>query len=203
MRPLKRSESHTGALLRVAVHAASFALCVGVGVACTAPERVNEYLDSETGVSVRSMAKPFVYARAVRDAADRRDFISIGAVEVDRMGNRREYLALVLFAETPHPPMNRIVLAIDGKPQEFALATREPRILGIGAPPFRPLWGYAGELWYDVTPADLEAFAAAPPDSIELVEGDRRLTYFSFERADEALKDFIGDIPAAGVASSR
>ena len=77
----------------------------------------------------------------------------------------------------------------------MTLATHEPRSLGVDEPPFRPAWGYIGEIWYVVTPADLRAFAAAPPDLIELREDDRTLTYIVFRRADAALQEFIRDIP--------
>jgi hypothetical protein len=170
-------------------------LCAG----CAAERSgVNEYVDAQTGVTIRSMASPFIYSRDIYvAAANVGDYISIGAVEVNRMGARQHYLAVVWWGQIEHKRIERVTLTLGGQPREFPLATREPRDLGIGQPPFRPVWGYIGEIWYVVTPADLRALAAAPPDSIELTEGGRGLRYVTFDRADGALRDFIRDIPDA------
>lgn len=171
------------------------ALCIGC--ATEGASRVNEYVDAQTGVSIRSMASPFVYAVGMRESASLGDYISIGAVEVNRMGARQQFLAVVLFGETEPARTGNVTFTVGGQPHEFTIATREPSSLGISQPPFRPPWGYLGEIWYVVTPAELRAFAAAPPDSIELIEVGRNLTYFTLDRADAALRDFISDIPEA------
>ncbi len=172
----------------------SLALAAGCA---TEGSKVEEYVDAQTGVTIRAMASSFVYSRSVRSAPgnDLGDYITIGAAEVNRMGARQHYLVVVEFSRIEHQPIEHVGLTFSGQPRELTLVTREPRSLGIAQPPFRPVWGYVGELWYALTAEDLRAFAAGPPDSVELTESGRTLTYFTFERADAALRDFIRDIP--------
>jgi hypothetical protein len=162
-----------------------------------------EHVDPRTGVTIRTMAAPFVYARDVQEAADHAgDYLSVGAVEVNEMGTHRHYLAVVPWTRTVRtgggtpaaPRADRVALTLGGQRRELTLATHEPRSLGVNEPPYRPAWGYIGESWYVVTAADLRAFAAAPPGSIELMEDGRTMTYVTFNRADAALEDFVRDL---------
>ena len=166
--------------------------------------RVNEYLDPQTAVTIRAVAAPFIYARDVPElAANVRDYVSLGAVEVNNMGTRRHYLAAVSWSTIDRrradgsaaPLPERIELTLAGKTRVFALASHESRSLGIGEPLFRPPAGYLGESWYVVTPADLRAFAAAPPESIDLATQSERASYLLWRRADAAFEDFVRDIP--------
>lgn len=90
---------------------------------------------------------------------------------------------------------DQIVLVIGDQRRELTFATHESRSLSVTKPPFRPAWGYSGESWYVITPAELRALAVAPPDSIELVTDGRTLPYIVLNRAHAALRDFIRDIP--------
>jgi len=199
-RARQRANARSGA----AASAVWLLITVGVVAGCaTDSAKVSEYLDQQTGVTVRSMASPFIYSRGVREAANWSDYISIGAVEVNTMGTRREYLAIVVFGYTVHKSVKGVGLTLGGQARDFPLAARDPLRLGIGRPPFRPPWGYDGEYWYLVAAEDLREFLAAPPDSIELVEAADSVPYFMFDRADEALKNFIRDIPDAAVGGPK
>ena len=175
-----------------------------LGGCATGGSKISEYVDPQTGVTVRAMASPFVYLRDVHETANEvRDYISIGAVEVNKMGIRRHYLAVTPWGPIDHKRAERIALTLGGQSRDLTLATLEPRSLGVDEPLFRPAWGYIGEIWYVVTPADLRAFAAAPPDLIELKEDGRTLTYITFRRADAALQEFIRDIPDSGASEPK
>jgi hypothetical protein len=175
-----------------------------LGGCTTEGKRVNEYLDPQTAVTIRAAAAPFIYARDVPElAANVRDYLSLGAVEVNNMGARRHYLAVVSWSTidrrradgSPAPLPERIELTLAGKTRVLSLASHEPRSLGIGEPLFRPPSGYLGESWYAIMPADLRSFAAAPPDSIDLAAEGARASYVLWRRADADLEDFVRDIP--------
>ena len=174
-----------------------------LGSCATEDARVAEYLDPQTAVTIRAVATPFIYARDVPElAANVRDYLSLGAVEVNNMGARRHYLAVVSWSTidrrrigAPAPLPESLELTLAGKTRVLALASHESRSLGIGEPLFRPPSGYLSESWYKVTPADLRAFAASPPDSIDLAAAGGRLSYALWRRADAALEDFVRDIP--------
>ena len=174
--------------------------------------QVNDYLDPQTAMTVRAVAAPFIYARDVPElAANVRDYLSLGAVEVNNMGARKHYLAAVSWSTidrrrvdgSPPPLPERIELTLAGKTRVLSLASHESRSLGIGEPLFRPPRGYLGESWYVVTPADLRAFAAAPPESIDIAVESGRTSYGLWRHADTALEDFVRDIPDTPTSEQR
>jgi len=174
--------------------------------------RVTEFLDPQTAVTIREMAAPFVFAHDVPEiAANVRDYVSLGAVEVNNMGARKHYLVLVSWstvarigaaARPPEQP-ERVVLTISGRERELAPVTHEARSLGIGEAPYRPPSGYVGEAWYAVTPADLRALAAAPPAGISLQRAADSVTYVVWRSAAEELDAFVRDIPTTTVPAPR
>ncbi len=190
--------------------AAALLLC---GCATDTP-RVHEYLDPQTAVTIRTLAAPVVYAHdAPALAANARDYLSLGLIEVNNMGARKHYLALVSWstidrsradtAAVPLPVPERFEMLLDGKLREFTPVSHEPRSLGIGGTPFRPPSGYAGEAWYAVTPAELRAFAATPPELIALLQDSDRVGYRTWKAADAAVTEFVRDIPDAISAAPR
>ena len=193
------------------------AVFVALGGGCaTKGPTVSEYLDPHSGVTVRSMSAPFVYARELDNAnGDGRDFASVGAVEINEMGNRTYYLAAVSWsrvdqksARSPRAEgADRLLLMTGNRPLELTSAMHDPRHLEIGVPPFRPVWGYyLGETWFEVTPDELREFAASLPRSIKWMQEGELRAYGAFENADAALKDFIRGIPAefsAGATATR
>ena len=172
--------------------------------------RVSEYLDPQTAVTIRTLDPPLIYARDAPElAANARDYLSLGVVEVNRMGDRKHYVALISWSTIDRhdagtaPVAERIEIAAGGRTREFAVASHEARSLGIGDALFRPPSGYAGESWYAVTPADLRSLAAATPDSITLVGGPHRITYLAWRVSGDGLAAFVRDIPDAVTSQRR
>lgn len=169
--------------------------------------RVEEYLDPETAVTIRAMAVPIVFAHEAPElAANARDYVSAGLVEVNNMGKRDHYLVLVSATTVDrHRPgvdpaaiPGRVEILIGGKPREFTPVTHEPRSLGVGTVPFRPASGFVGESWYRMTVSDLRALAEDPPQAIGLIDDPaNRIDFELWRPATEELKEFVRDIPDA------
>ena len=170
------------------------------------PERpaATEFLDAQTAMTVRVVAEPFVYARDVPElAANVRDYVYLGAVETNNMGHRSHYLALVSWSTIDRkrvgvPPAelpDRLELTLGTVSREYPLKTHEPRSVGVGASILEPPAGYLGDSWFIVSAADLRAFTAAPPASIDVTVGGVRQTYTLWKRADAAFAAFVEDIP--------
>jgi hypothetical protein len=165
---------------------------------------VTEYLDPQTAVTIRTLTAPLVYAHdAPALAVNSRDYLSLGLVEINNMGARKHYLALVSWSTIdrkragigPPPVPERVELSGAGKSREYTPASHEARSLGIGGALFKPPSGYAGESWYAMTVADLRALAANPPDSIALLQDGERVTYVPWNAAAAAIEEFVRDIP--------
>jgi hypothetical protein len=173
--------------------------------ACEAERpRVREYLDPQTAVTIRAMNAPFVYAREVPEiAVNVRDYLSLGAVEVNNMGTRKHYLVLVAWstvdrgvarAQSASIP-EHIQLTAGGRTLELAPVGHDARSLGIGDPPYRPPTGFVAESWYAVTTEELRRLAAAPPTEIVLRSDAATLSYSIWRAAPAELDAFVRDIP--------
>jgi hypothetical protein len=183
-----------------------------LGGCATEHAGVTEYLDPQTAVTIRALTAPAIYAHDAPElAANVRDYLSLGLVEVNNMGVRKHYLALVSWTTigrsqrgVPAAPVpERVELEFGGKTRELAPVSHEPRSLGIGGTPFRPPSGYAGEAWYAVTPADLRALAATPAEALTLLQDSGPITYRTWRGADAAVAEFVRDIPDAVSAEPR
>ena len=172
---------------------------------CTASgPQVNEYLDPQTAVTIRALAVPLVYAHdAPAIAANTRDYLSLGVVEVNNMGTRKHYLAVVSWTTIdrhrvgvpPAPVPERVEMSIGGHARDLKPVSHEARSLGIGGALFRPPSGYVGEAWYAMTPADLRALAAELPDSVTILQDDGDVAYHSWRGDKPAFVEFVRDIP--------
>jgi hypothetical protein len=178
------------------------------GACASAPERPTptEFLDPQTAMTVRVVAEPFVYARDVPElAANVRDYLYVGAVETNNMGSRKEYLALIAWSTIDRkrqgvPPAgmpDRLELSLGSQSRSYPLTTHEPRTIGVGTPVLEPPAGYLGESWFVISAADLRAFGAEPPKTLDVLVGEERQTYTLWKRADAALSAFIEDTPSA------
>jgi len=170
------------------------------------PERpaATEFLDPQTAMTVRVVAEPFTYAREVPElAANVRDYLYLGAVETNNMGHRSHYLAVVSWSTLDRkrvgvPPAelpDRLELSLGTLSREYPLKTHEARTIGVGTSILEPPAGYLGDSWFIVSAADLRAFAATPPASVDVLVGGVRQTYTLWKRADAALAAFVEDIP--------
>lgn len=193
---------HTGTRVRLVLCGLVAAL-VG-GCAGTPTEAVPTYLDPRSGLTIRTVATPLVFAREAPElAAYERDYVSVGAVEVDEMGRRIEYLQLCLWSTidrarsgTPAPALPGAVRAVvEGRPREFAPLTHEPGTLGIGIPLLRPRSGYLGETWYRVSAEDLRALARQPPASIEVDTEAGTVRYGAWPGTTQAFAEFVATLP--------
>lgn len=55
-----------------------------------------QYLDEQTAATITVVAEPWIYSRERTNAtSDERDFLNIYAIDVNRMGDHRQYLAVL------------------------------------------------------------------------------------------------------------
>lgn len=188
--------------LRAALPLLSLLVLLG-GCSSTAVD-VEERLDPRTAVTVKTVAAPFVYAHDVPAiAANARDYLSIGAVETNRMGTRAHYLVAVLWSTvdrwtggTPPAAPERLRLVLDGKPHEWAVQTHAGREAGVGDPVFRPERGYLAESWFAVSFADLRALGRGAPATIESDDAEgTTTTWTAWRPGDREFAAFLDSLP--------
>jgi hypothetical protein len=175
------------------------------GPAPAEPSKITEYLDPQTAMTVRVVAEPFVYGRDVPElAANARDYLSIGAVALDNMGQHRFFVALVSWSTidrarsataTPSLP-ERLEWTVGSRSLERPVTSHHPRELGAGVSVLEPPVARIGDSWIEVKAEDIRGWADAPPEFVDVVVDGVRERYTLWRRADAALTEFAATLPA-------
>jgi len=126
---------------------------------------IHQRLDSSTGETVTTLEEPLAFFRdRPMLAANSRDYVYVGPVEVNRSGDKRymlwaEYCSTIDRFDGPGFGVpERAYLMLDGEPMELVRAIREPEPGGRFY--VAPVPGGAGVM-YAVTRAQLRAIARA------------------------------------------
>lgn len=147
--------------MRIAVTASVLLILVG----CTATRSVapREYLDEQTAATITMVADPWIFTRERSDAAlDERDFLNLYAIDVNRMGEHRQYFAVLQSAPVSdtsgtEPPAPVLELRSTEDTVSLQPAAQDARQLGI-AQPLAPSYSLTSKWWY--FPVDKDALAA-------------------------------------------
>jgi hypothetical protein len=138
--------------------------------ACATPHSVapREYLDEKTAATITVVADPWVLA-SERTASDReeRDFLNLYAMDVNRMGDHRQYLAVLQWWPSSDVASGNVTptLQLHAADRTIALqpASEDARALGI-AQPVAPSAGGGSKWWYFPVTKDMLADVAKTPD---------------------------------------
>src|SRR4029450_12901120 len=76
--------------------AAVMLMLVVAGCSTSRPAGPREYLDEKTAATITVVADPWIFTREHFGAAvDANDFLNLYAIDVNRMGDHRQYLAVL------------------------------------------------------------------------------------------------------------
>jgi hypothetical protein len=128
---------------------------------------VREYMDGTTGSTITAANQAMIlYSEEPLLAANTRDYISIGPVEVNKSGQQSYLLWIGMWTtidrpdfseETANRQLDPIYFLIDGEPMEFNFVSRA----GIEQAPYSSSAPGAIEGYYATTRNQIERFAAA------------------------------------------
>jgi hypothetical protein len=125
---------------------------------------VQDWLDPMTGVTITHAEAPIVlYRDGSSRAAFARDFVDLGPIQVNRMGQHRYYLWLGVWSTMPNysaddatDGFESIVVYADGEPLQLELSGRTPSAIG------------ASESIY-VSPATADAYYEVTADQLRFI----------------------------------
>lgn len=174
------------------------AVAVALG-ACAGPRVVapKEYLDEQTAATIRVVADPWIFTRDRAAAADQRDFLNLYAIDVNRMGDHRQYIALLqwLPAESAATAgLPTLELRAGERLISLRPTTEEPRKLGIAQPIAQ---SYSSSKWW-YFPVDKEvlgAIARSQDLQATFVRGDERIPYAIWRDGRAELVELTDDLP--------
>lgn len=158
-------------------------LAASYGCASSAPGTI-ESLDSHTGVTILRSRSPVVFYRdtPVR-AAYARDFVSLGPLSVNRMGEHHYYLWLGVWgtmADWSGPDtrdnLESAVLFVDGEPIMLELAGWTPASIELSENVYGKPAAAAIEAYFEITLDQIRRLSEA--SSLTLLTGDGDPSYY-------------------------
>lgn len=195
-------------------------LLVFAGCATTRAVTPREYLDEETAATVTVVADAWIYSeKRARPAAasmgnrsapaaafpgefapDNRDFLSVYAIDVNRMGSHRQYLAVLQShpregASGAADPTPTLELGVADQTLSLQPITEKPRALGIAQAPAETAMR-GSRWWYFPVGKDILAAIAGSRDlQAALVVDGERITYEVWRDGSAELAELTAVLP--------
>jgi hypothetical protein len=168
-------------------------LCLATG--CVTSVAPRQYLDEETAATITAVARPWIFAVGNQDnVLDRRGYLSLHALDVNRTGTHKHYLAAMQSSfdiTLPDEKLSTPILEVQAGDRKlvFQSAAQNPRQLGIAKPLEQPL-ALESRWWYfAVSKEDLAAIAQLQRPRITLIAKDARFTYVEFRNGSKELTE--------------
>lgn len=149
-----------------------------IGCAATPTLAPREYQDEQTAATIKVVADPLVFAQDPR--AGGRDFLNVYALDVNRMGQHQQYLAVLQW--WPAPGVTDAVpatlqLETPGQTLSLSAVTQSARELGLAqqidpTAPREAKWFY-----FPVSKTILAQMSKAPTMRATLVRNEQRVAY--------------------------
>lgn len=159
-----------------------------LGACSSSTPLVEETLDSETGVTVLRVMPPVIFFRdSSYRAANARDFVYLGPIEVNRMGRFEYFLWLGIwstlddiYAEPNRDGFESITLFADGEPMTLDATGWTLDAIGVGDPVYVAPVSSAADVYYRVTMDQIRLLAEARDIEI-LTSSARARRYFPWD----------------------
>ena len=180
------------------------ALSAALG-ACTAEaprDQPHQYLDEHTAATITAVDKPLVFARDRTElAANARDYVTLAAAAVDRMG-KVQYLLVAYswstvdsrLSEERPPVPNALVITADDRRILFTGASGSPADAGIAAPVGAPPGPERTPYEFPADLAVLRFLAAARHLSVQVGSADTAAKYEIWDDGRPALAAWVATI---------
>jgi hypothetical protein len=182
-------------LILCAVTAAYLAACGG------SKPLIQNGLDPRTGATVTHTSEPVIFFRdRSAYAAQARDYVYVGPVEVNTMGQRKYFLWLGAWSSIKNSgraavreDFEIVVVFADGEPLDLQVAGWNPATIGISESVYVKPVALAIDAYYGVTIDQIRMIAEAR--NLEIRTGpsasDRYQAWESSESATDSLRAFV------------
>ena len=177
---------------------ASLSGCAGPG------PLVTDQLDPLTGVTVTRATKPLVlYRDRSAQSAFGRDYVYLGPLEINNMGERRYYLWLGIWSTSDSVDrgmtldnFESVVIYADGEPLSLQMAGTTPGSIGVSEPVYVKPTASATDAFYAVTIDQIRLVAESR--DLELRAGSLKpIQYIPWDTAESAtigIREFVRSV---------
>jgi hypothetical protein len=154
---------------------------LAAGCVMPQPHAAREVLDEKTGTTVVAMGSALeFYASRPEVGLQAASFAHLGAMEVNRMGERRLLLWLSVLAGSAAEQQNAVGsptgLTIVAGSNEFqpGFVSRSPKDIGLSRTPFRRPADWANDAYFDIAVEQLRELQSAEPLALVVSFGEGR-----------------------------
>jgi hypothetical protein len=177
---------------------------VAAGCSTTRPAGPREYLDEKTAATITVVSDPWIFTREqFGSAVDANDFLNLYAIDVNRMGEHRQYLAVL--QSVPLEPSTAPDAATDGPPKlelrtgehkiVLEVAAEDPQALGI-AQPIAASYTLTSRWWYfPVSKQTLTTVAGASDLTASMQTQGHRVPYVMWRDGRAAVAELTAVLP--------
>lgn len=181
---------------RLAATGIAFMILSGCATQAVGPRT---YLDEETAATVTVVSEPWIFTgELVAFAAKDRDYLNLFAVDINRQGEHRQYLAALV--STPPPALTdastlTLELQGDGKTVALQPTTTALRELGVSKP-LSPSYSSTARWWYFPVGKDvLGSIMRAKDLAVTLATPDKRMTYTMWRNGGVEVGELTAVLP--------
>lgn len=186
-----------------AAHSRAAVLLLATATLHAGAPPVREYLDEKTAATITVVRSPLLFAGERGElAVNARDYLTLGAIEVNRMGERRLYW-FAWWWSTIDPnkrasgsDAGEFVLLADGRPVPLKAVPGEPRDLGVGMAPLRRPARFAQARVYATSREALDYVAHARELSVTPAGSEPGTAFMLWRDTRSALRDFLRTVAA-------
>jgi hypothetical protein len=174
------------------------ALVVSFGLAaCATPHSTTprEYLDEQTAATIKVVSDPWIFTRERSSSAvDTHDYLNIYAIDVNRMGNHRQYLA-VLKAWAAESSDSTLELITNEGSIKLEPTTASARELGIAQPVASAFAYDATWRYYPVNKEVLAKLAHSQNLSAAVDANETRIPYVMWRDGSAEVTELTAVLP--------
>lgn len=166
-----------------------------IGCSTTPTSAPREYLDEQTAATITVVQEPWIFTRALTHANAPRDYLHLYAIDVNRMGDHRQYFAALQSAPAEGAPPPVLELSAGDQVIQLQPARAQARELGIVQPIAESYTLTATWWYYPVDKATLAALAAAGDLEARLMSPQGPIAYVLWRDGRDELSELTAVLP--------
>jgi hypothetical protein len=166
-----------------------------LGCASVPEDAPREYLDEQTAATITAVKEPWIFTREQNVANEQRDFLHLYAIDVNRMGDHRQYIA-ALQSSASNPAVRRVLqLTAGGQTHRLEALAQSPREIGIAQPIAESYTLTSAWSFFPVDRQTLVALASARDLHAQMIVGDEPIAYALWRDGRDELADLTAVLP--------
>jgi hypothetical protein len=166
-----------------------------VGCASAPTTAPREYLDEQTAATITAVKEPWIFTREQNAGNEQRDFLHLYAIDVNRMGEHRQYIAALQSSAGDTPVRPLLELTVGEQTHRLEALAQSPREIGI-AQPIAESYTLTSAWWfYPVDKQTLATLANARDLRAKMIVGNEPVAYALWRDGRDELSELTAVLP--------